>query len=135
MLVTHGTTFMAMCSYVERRRQRYYFRARLPADLAFVLEQTHVVGSLMTNDARVAKIRAARFYLDYAACLHILVSKMRDTFHSLDIQDARDLSLATAAFELGRAYEEEQQKLKQEYGNRCERPTSRRGFICWTLPP
>ncbi len=45
---------MAVCSYVERRRQTYYFRARLPGALAAILGRTHVIGSLLTTDARAA---------------------------------------------------------------------------------
>ena len=52
---------MALCSYVERRRRTYYFRGRLPGALAVILGRTHVVGSLLT-EARVAKLRVARFF-------------------------------------------------------------------------
>ena len=103
---------MAMCSYVERRRQRYYFRARLPLEAAAVLGRTHVVGSLMTSDSRLAKIRAAKIYLDYAACLHIIALKMRDALNSLNCRSAREEALVSAAFELGREFEQEKQALE-----------------------
>ena len=45
---------MAVCSYVERRRQTYYFLARLPGALAAILGRTHVVGSLLTTEAQAA---------------------------------------------------------------------------------
>ncbi|WP_407932522.1 DUF6538 domain-containing protein [Acidiphilium iwatense] len=37
---------MALCSFVEKRRNRYYFRARLPVDIARAIGRSHVVASL-----------------------------------------------------------------------------------------
>jgi hypothetical protein len=106
---------MGLCSYVEKRRQRYYFRGRLPVEAADMLGRTHVVGSLLTNDSRVAKLRASRFYYEYAAFLKILSLRMRDDAHSSDMLHARDMALAQAAFELGRRYEAQQADLRRRY--------------------
>ncbi len=106
---------MALCSHVERRRQTYYFRGRLPGALAVILGRTHVVGSLLTTEARVAKLRAARFYFVLAKLLHILDLRMRDDLRKAGLLAARDASLAQAAFELGRRYEADQARLRQHY--------------------
>ncbi len=106
---------MAVCSYVERRRQTYYFRARLPGALAAILGRTHVIGSLLTTDARAAKIRAAKFYFILARHLHILDLRMRDDLRAAGLLAARDATLAKAAFELGRRFEADQARLRQHY--------------------
>ena len=106
---------MALCSYVERRRRTYYFRSRLPGALAVILGRTHVVGSLLTTDARVAKLRAARFYFILAKHLHILDLRMRDDLRAAGLLAARDATLAQAAFALGRRYEADQARLRQHY--------------------
>ncbi len=105
---------MALCSYVERRRRTYYFRGRLPGALAVILGRTHVVGSLLT-EARVAKLRVARFYFVLAKLLHILDLRMRDDLRNAGLLAARDATLAQAAFELGRRYEADQTRLRQRY--------------------
>ena len=66
----------------------------------------------MTSDSRLAKIRAAKIYLDYAACLHIIALKMRDALNSLNCRSAREEALVSAAFELGREFEQEKQALE-----------------------
>ncbi|WP_298161836.1 site-specific integrase [Acidocella sp.] len=106
---------MAMCSYVEKRRQRYYFRARLPGEMAGMLGRTHVVGSLLTGDSRIAKIRASRFYFVLAGFLSMLSLRMRDNAHSSEMLDARAAALAQKAFELGCRYEAEQERLRQRH--------------------
>lgn len=106
---------MAMCSYVERRRQKYYFRARLPVEAVGLLGRSHVVGSLLTGDVRVAKTRAARFYFVLAAFLSILCLRMRDSAFSSEMLDARIKILVQKAFELGCKYEAEQERLRQGY--------------------
>ena len=50
---------MALCSFSEKRRNRYYFRSRLPVDLVPIVGRTHVVISLGTADPPTAKFRAA----------------------------------------------------------------------------
>src|SRR5579862_6175814 len=96
---------MAMCSYVERRRQRYYFRARLPGETAAMFGRTHVLASLLTGDSRAAKFRAAQFYSSLAAFLSMLNLRMRDEALSLERPASRDDVLAREAFELGCRFE------------------------------
>ncbi|WP_407932558.1 MULTISPECIES: DUF6538 domain-containing protein [Acidiphilium] len=47
---------MTLCSFVERRRQRYYFRVRLPREIVPILGRTHVVASLGTGESAAARV-------------------------------------------------------------------------------
>ena len=106
---------MGLCSYVERRRQRYYFRARLPAALAAFLGKSHLIGSLGTADPHIAKRRAGRAIWSLAGRLEIMVSRMVE-IHDIDGWDlSRAERLAAEAFRLGRAYEARKAQLRQEF--------------------
>lgn len=109
---------MSGCSYVERRGSRYYFRTRIPLDLAVVTGRTHVVASLGTSDQRIAKIKSARFFFLLASFFATMHAKMD---HVLDF-DGRELSrrdmLAAGAFELGQEYESRKGDLKKEFTER-----------------
>lgn len=104
---------MGLCSYVEKRRERYYFRVRRLTEAAGILGRTHVVGSLLSNDSRVAKLRASRFYFEYVGLLTILTLRMRDNAHSSEMRHARDIALVQAAFKLGRRFEVQKEQLRQ----------------------
>jgi integrase len=47
-------------AHLFRRNQTFYFRRRLPKPLANILGTTHIVRSLITTDAKLARIRARR---------------------------------------------------------------------------
>ena len=106
---------MALCSYVERRRQRYYFRVRLPSGIGRLLGQSHVIASLVTRDPGAAKIRAARMYLVVAAFLTTLIRRMSDHDHIEAQGDCAAGTLARTAFELGCHYRADAEALRQHY--------------------
>lgn len=80
-----------------------------------MLGRTHVIGSLLTGDSRVAKIRASRFYFVLAGFLNMLCLRMRDDAYSSDMLDARAAALVQKAFELGCKYEAQQIRLRQRH--------------------
>jgi len=106
---------MALCSYVERRRQTYYFRLRLPAGTDTLLGRTHLIASLGTRDPRTAKTRAARFYFVVAGFLTTLGLRMVDSNHIEGQDDSAAAALARAAFKLGCQYEADAKALHQHY--------------------
>ncbi len=106
---------MALCSYVERRRERYYFRLRVPPLAGAVLGREHVVASLLTRDAAQAKLRAAKIYLVVSPFLHMLCLKMRDTLHSLEMPPTGADALADAAFRLGCDYHARLDQLRLQH--------------------
>lgn len=127
---------MALCSYVERRRERYYFRLRVPPLAGAVLGREHVVASLLTRDAAQAKLRAAKIYLVVSPFLHMLCLRMRDTLHSLGMPPTGADALADAAFRLGCDYharldqlrlqhEKEMEALKAQYQDQLRALTGR----------
>ena len=93
---------MGCCSFVEKRRNRYYFRARLPADIGRAVGRTHVVASLGTADPRVAKINSVKLFFLLARFFETMRLRMT---HPINIdgnsQNPADV-LALGAFELGR---------------------------------
>lgn len=127
---------MALCSYVERRRERYYFRLRVPPLAGAVLGREHVVASLLTRDAAQAKLRAAKIYLVVSPFLHMLCLRMRDALHSLGMPPTGADALADAAFRLGCDYharldqlrlqhEKEMEALKAQYQDQLRALTGR----------
>jgi hypothetical protein len=48
---------MGFCSFIEKRCNRFYFRMRLPVDIAALIDRSHVVASLQTGDLRLTKHR------------------------------------------------------------------------------
>ena len=109
---------MSGCSYVERRGSRYYFRVRMPVDIAAITGQTHVVAALGTADARVAKVRSARLFLLLAGILETMRLRMA---RALDIDGTGPSlmeNLATEAFALGEEYAARKENLRQEFSLR-----------------
>ena len=58
---------MAVCSFVVRRCQRYYFRIRVPRPLALATGRSQVVLSLKTANLGTAKIFSARMFFSFAS--------------------------------------------------------------------
>jgi integrase len=106
---------MSGCSYVERRGSRYYFRVRVSLDIAAIIGRTHVVAALGTADARVAKIKSARFFLSLAALLETMRLRMARAL-DIDGNGSGQLEmLAAGAFALGQEYEARTENLRQEF--------------------
>jgi hypothetical protein len=106
---------MSGCSYVERRGGRYYFRARVPLDIAAIIGRTHVVAALGTADTRVAKIKSARLFLSLAAVLETMRLRMARA-RDIDENGSGQLeTLAAGAFALGQEYEARTENLRQEF--------------------
>ncbi len=106
---------MALCSFIEKRRNRYYFRSRLPVDLVPVVGRTHVVISLGTPHPTTAKIRAAFCMQSLTYCTAIIRLAMRRSNDILDNSQDPVEALAREAFELGRRYATEEAALRQFY--------------------
>jgi integrase len=90
-------------------------------DAAGILGRTHVLGSLLTNDAPVAKIRASRFYFALADFLNMLRLKMRDEANSSEMLNTRAAALVQKAFALGCKYEADQERLRRIHEEERER--------------
>ena len=106
---------MGCCSFVEKRRNRYYFRARLPADIGRAVGRTHVVASLGTADPRGAKTNSAKLFFLLARFFETMRLRMT---HPINIdgnsQNPADV-LALGAFELGRQFQMSVEQLRQEF--------------------
>ncbi len=109
---------MSGCSYIERRGSRYYFRMRLPLDIAAISGRTHVVSTLSTSDARVAKINSARLFLLLAAFLETMRLRMAQTLDSNGKDYGRLEMLAAGAFALGQEFNARTDDLKREFAER-----------------
>jgi integrase len=122
---------MGFCSFVEKRCNRFYFRMRLPVDIAAIAGRSHVVSSLQTDDLRLAKRRAARLFLLLAAFLETMRLRMAQTLN-IDGNDPNQTeALVLEAFALGQAYEARKALLHQEFttklrqliaNGRCDAP-------------
>jgi len=100
--------------YLEKRRCRFYFRARLPADVAGLIGKSHVVLSLETDVPALAKMRAARFFSSFASFLETMRIRM-ECARDLDGRGEPQLEkLVGEAFALGQAYQARQEELKSE---------------------
>ena len=106
---------MALCSFIEKRRSRYYFRSRLPVDLVPVAGRTHVVISLGTADPPTAKFRAAFCMQSLTYCAAIIRLAVRRSNDILDNSQDPVEALAREAFELGHRYATEEAALRQFY--------------------
>jgi integrase len=131
---------MGVCSFVERRQNRYYFRVRLPVDIATVLGRTHVVTALRTSDPCQAKIKSAQLFFLLASFFATMRLRMAQL---LDI-DGSDLcwaeALAMKSFALGQEYEAKKAELKarldEEFSARWrEIVTSIRNDNSLAIPP
>lgn len=92
---------MALCSYVERRRQTYYFRLRLPAGIDDLFGRTHLVASLGTRDPGAAKLRAAKLFLVVDAFVRTLSLRMKERDYIDEQETNATARAAEAAFKLG----------------------------------
>lgn len=110
---------MSGCSYIHKRGSRYYFRVRLPIDIAIVVGRTHVVAGLLTSDLRVAKIKSARFFFLLASYLATMRLKMANALNT-DVNNdyRRQEMLAASAFALGQEFEARKEGLNQEFSVR-----------------
>lgn len=106
---------MGFCSFIEKRCNRFYFRMRLPVDLAPILGRSHVVASLQTDDLRLAKQRAARLFLSLAGFLETIRLRMAQTLSIDGIDQNRTEALVLEAFALGQAYEAKKSMLHDEF--------------------
>ncbi len=111
---------MALCSFIEKRRNRYYFRSRLPVDLVPIVGRTHVVISLGTADPPTAKFRAAFCMQSLTYCAAIIRLAMRPSNDILDAGQNPVETLAWEAFELGRRYAAEEAALRQYFLSRLK---------------
>ena len=111
---------MALCSFIEKRRNRYYFRSRLPVDLVSVAGRTHVVVSLGTADPHTAKFRVAFCMQSLTYSAAIIRLAMRRSNDILDDTQNPAETLAWEAFELGRRYAAEEAALRQYFLSRLK---------------
>ena len=51
-----------MTSYLRLRKEHYYFRLRVPADLLSIIPETELLKSLRTKDRRTAGAVGSRLY-------------------------------------------------------------------------
>lgn len=106
---------MGLCSFIERRRRLYYFRIRLPSDIAQVLQRTHVIASLRTSDPAAAKTRAAILYLVLTHFLTTIRLRMLDDHHIDERNENAAAKLVRAAFELGQHYQADVERIRRAY--------------------
>ncbi len=111
---------MTLCSFIEKRRNRYYFRSRLPVDLVPIIGRTHVVISLGTANSHTAKFRAAFCMQSLTYCAAIIRLAMRRSNDILDDSQNPAETLAWEAFELGRRYAAEEAALRQYFLSRLK---------------
>lgn len=106
---------MALCSFIEKRRNRYYFRSRLPVDLVPIVGRTHVVISLGTADPPTAKFRAAFCMQSLTHSIAILRLAMRRADNIAEDRQNQVEALVLKAFDLGRRYTAEEAALQQSF--------------------
>ncbi|HQT90147.1 MAG TPA: hypothetical protein PK677_16710 [Acidiphilium sp.] len=106
---------MALCSFIERRRQRYYFRVRVPTDIAPILRRTHLIASLQTGHSGAAKLRAAKMYLVLTHFLTTMRIRMLDDQHIDGRTENAAAKLVRAAFELGQHYQADVERIRRAY--------------------
>jgi len=109
---------MSACSYVQRRGSKYYFRVRIPVDIAAVVGQTHIVSALATADAGTAKILVARLFFEIAGFFATMRLRMACALDTEETDRDRLEGLAVQAFALGQEYEARKEKLKAEFSVR-----------------
>lgn len=91
---------MSRVSYILKRGGTYYFRIRVPADVAYAYPRTEIKRSLRTNDFREAKRRAAEMHAEvqaeFARFRHADNSSPigTETRHLIKITDADAASIA-----------------------------------------
>jgi integrase len=106
---------MGFCSFIEKRCNRFYFRMRLPVDIADLIDRSHVVASLQTGDLRLAKQRSARLFLLLATYTETMRLRMAQTLN-IDVDDPNQTeALALQAFALGQVYEAKKTLLHREF--------------------
>ena len=111
---------MSRVSYLERRGSRYYFRGRLPLDLAGLAGRSHVVFALGTADQRAAKILATRFFLLLANFLARIRLRMQQDANTSEMRGSPAEKLATAVLVLGTEYQLQAQRLQQDFDQRLQ---------------
>ena len=116
---------MALCSYVEKRRNRYYFRIRLPAEIVAVAGRTHVAASRGTGDPRVAKNQFGANIFSLASIVETMCLKMARAFDIDGTDLDRAEALAMGAFVLGQEYEVKKAQLCQEFAIKLQTCDSR----------
>jgi site-specific recombinase XerD len=109
---------MALSSYLVRRANTYYFRARNPADIAAATGRPQVVMSLKATDLRIAKVAAARIFLSLASIYEKIRVMIDAEFPGRTEGLTRAQRLAQAMFALGRDYESQQSRLRAEFDER-----------------
>lgn len=104
--------------YVEKRRQRYHFRARIPGDIAAVTGRSHVIVSLRTGDLGQAKIFSARIFFLLASSYDQIRARMRELFTPVGPDSAEAQRLGERIFALGAEFEARRTALTEEFSAR-----------------
>jgi len=110
-----GDATLSLSTYLVRRANTYYFRARIPADIAVATGRSQIVVSLRTTELRIAKVAAARVCVSLSTICGTIRSMADDVFTDRIDGLTKAQRLASAAFAMGQDYEIQRAKLRAHF--------------------